>query len=141
MGSGGDNPRTAWRLLIRTVVLSPVVYLLTSYLYWAVLKVVGVLMVGSFHYEDEISLVHGGAPLWLVVVFSPLTFPFHLMESISCQPTVAFITEFRYGWRAPPHALLIVLLSATISFVLAAAIIWAAIKAFRLIGGVLGKVK
>lgn len=123
------------RSTIGRLVYAPLAYLLTSYLYWAVLKAVGVLLVGNFHYQDNVSLVHGGAPFWLVVVFGPLTFPFHLMESIDTMPTVAFIQEYRYGFNDPPHALLIVLLSAAISTAVSALAVLAVTRLLRYLAG------
>ena len=73
--------RAGWRIG-KVLLLSPVIYIITSYLYWPFLKLSVTLLIGPFHFRDQCDIVHGGVPFWMVVVLSPLTFPLHILMSL-----------------------------------------------------------
>jgi len=111
--------------LVRWIFCAPAVYVVGSYLYWPVLKMIGVLFVGDFHFMDRVVIIHGDAPFWSVVLFSPLTLVYHLLTSVSPgDSTVDFVYEYVHGLPEPPHAFLIIFSSLLISFAGAACMVW-----------------
>jgi len=80
--------RLAW-----AIAFSPVAYCAGSYLYWPVLKVLGTLAYGSFHFEDTCEVVHGGMPFPIIVLFSPVTLPLHLLFTWS-EEWMAWVWEY-----------------------------------------------
>jgi len=118
--------------IVRWIFYAPAVYVVGSYLYWPVLKVIGVLFVGDFHFMDHVLIVHGEAPFWSVVLFSPLTLLYHLLTSVLIgYCTVDFVYEYVHGVPEPPHAFLIIFSSLLISFAGAACMVGGVSALFR----------
>jgi len=121
------------RRLLGLLLCGFAVYVIGSYVYWPVLKLVGTLVLSDFHFEDRVVIVHGDAPFWSVLLFSPVTFLYHFLESLPPRPTVEFVSEYR-RYPYPPHALLIVGSSVLIAFGAATCLVWFSLFLLRRIG-------
>jgi hypothetical protein len=116
--------------VVRGLLCACVVYVVGAYFYWPVLKIVGVLVLGEFHFEDRVVLIHGDAPFWSVVLLSPLTLIYHVMESLPPWPTVAFVSEYTH-YPYPPYAFPIVGASLLLAFGTAAGLLRACLFFLR----------
>ena len=84
MSAPVDPPSRPHRPLAAILVLS---YLLATYLYWPVMKALGVLFFGSFAYRARFSgAPHGYIEFSTLVALSPLTVPIDLLLGLISLP-------------------------------------------------------
>ena len=124
-----QRPRAGWgRWIGKALVASPFVYLLASYLYWAMLKIWVTFIIGPFHFSDQCDVVHGGLPFWMVVILSPLTFPLHVAISIDPgdmrDTYVSWASDMAVEFAPFPKPLLAIGAAIMSAFAISIACVW-----------------
>lgn len=125
---GGAEPTDR---LTRFVIICAISYVPATYLYWAVMKMMGVLLFGAFQFKDRFAgAPHGYIDFWQMVCISPISVPIDLLVGLVSLPACGL------GYAEPnmggsPRNFVFVLAAFVVAMALVACAVWVAWRMLR----------